>query len=925
MSFFGRRFYGARFFGPRYFGRHTPTYVIGTLDATEGADSAALTGLVLVQGAIDVTEGADSADFSGYIEKFITLDATEGADSADFSGNIVDFGGSYFGRRYFGGSYFGPRYFGWLDSNESSGVLAATEGADTSSFTGDVYISGSLDATEGADVADIIGKVLVEGDFSGTEGADTASFAGLVLVQGTFTPTEGADTASFTGNIPVQGILDVTEGADGAFFVDDIRGNLDATEGADTADFAGDVLVQGTLDVTEGADGATFLDDVRGSLDATEGADSAAFSGMVLVQGTLAPTDGADSAEFEGFVVVASTLAAVEGADSGSFTGKVLVQGAFSLTEGADSGSFEGLLEKFITLAATEGADSGSFTGDVLVQGSLAVTEGADGATLSGAENTARPGYAKSGPVYLLEIDAHTGVTVETLRLTSGRSITTTADDTPSNTVFFSGMMDAGEFKRTLFENEKATTGRPALNGGFFEIANAGGERNTWFTFGYGRAFRLYLLADRADPVSTRTLIYEGTIKGVDATTARTSIRLKIRDKLEELVRPLLTARYGGSTNSSAATADGDSNMSGELKPQAWGYVYNVPVKPANSYDLIFQTAENSLTLQRPSDGGLLLTSSNQDFTTISALRSASISAGRYATANNLGLFRLGSTPEKAVTVECYSAELGDNEAGPVAMAMLLDAGVSSSDIDEDSFNALSSSTDVYRVGIYVDNDMTVLDAVGSVLNSVGASITCSALGEFKAVPFGVQVTSIPDPYPTSPPGNPIDTFTLADIGGDDAAFEIASTPQGEGDGTPIYAVNIRWLKFWRTLPPGDQNDGIVEEYNRHNLQKEYRELAQGNLAALTVHPGAQFISFDTLYTNGTGAIIEGLRRFELYGRQRDIVKFSVSAERAGTIDLGDEIELDIDGTRFEGGKSFYVIGRHDLFGSRRVIFTVWG
>lgn len=925
MSYFGRRFYGARYFGPRYFGTAFESDRTGSFAVTEGADVAAFTGLVLVDGELAATEGADVAAFTGYLEKLLTLDATEGADTADFTGSVVNFGGSYFGRRFFGGRYFGPRYFGWLDSNQSTGILAATEGADTAAFTGDVYISGSLTATEGADTADFAGDVLVEGDFTGTEGADTASFAGLVLVQGTLAATEGADTGAFTGNILVQGTFAATEGADTAFLVDDIRGSFAATEGADTADFTGGVLVQGALAATEGADGATFLDDVRGSFTATEGADTAAFTGMVPIRGTIDATEGADGADFLGFVVVASTLAAVEGADTAAATGQVLVQGVFSITEGADDADFEGLLEKFLALAATEGSDSAAFTGDVLVQGSFAATEGADGATVTGAENAARPGYVKNAPVYLLEIDSHTGVTVETLRLTSGRSITTTATDTPANTVFFSGMMDAGEFKRSLFENEKATTGRPGLNGGFFEIANAGGERNAWLTYGYGRAFRLYLLADRGAPVSTRTLVYQGTIKGVDATNVRTSIRLKIRDKLEELVRPLLTVRYAGSTNSSAATAEGDSSMAGELKPQAWGNCLQVPTKPANSYDLIYQVGTNSQDVIRPSDGGLDLTSSNQNFTTIAALRSATIPAGQYATATSLGLFRLGASPEKVVTAETRSDTQANNEAGLIAYDMLVASGVSTSDIDEDSFTVLSSATDVYRIGIYIDNEKTVLDAVGEVLSSVGASLTCSSLGVLKAIPFGGLRDALSDPLPTFPAGNPIDTFALEDIGGDDAAFEIASTPQGEGDGTPIYAANIRYLRQWRPLPLGDQNDGVVEEYNRHNLQKEYRELAQGDLAVKSVHPGARLINFDTLHTSGTGAIIEGFRRFELYGRQREIVRFSVSADRAGTIDLGDEIELDIEGTRFEGGKSFCVIGRHDLFGQRRVVFTVWG
>ena len=62
--------------------------IVGTLDATEGADTAALTGTVLVSGTLSGTEGADTAAFTGTVLVSGTLAATEGADSAEFTGTI---------------------------------------------------------------------------------------------------------------------------------------------------------------------------------------------------------------------------------------------------------------------------------------------------------------------------------------------------------------------------------------------------------------------------------------------------------------------------------------------------------------------------------------------------------------------------------------------------------------------------------------------------------------------------------------------------------------------------------------------------------------------------------------------------------------------------------------------------------------------
>ena len=923
MSFYGRRFFGGRYFGPRFFGRAFFGSRTGDFTATEGADSAAFTGLVPVQGTLAATDGADEAAFTGYRQKYITLDATEGADEASFSGAVVDFGGSYFGRRYFGGRYFGQRYFGSEESNESSGTIAATDGADSAAFTGTVLLQGEIAATDGADSADFTGDVLVQGSFSGTDGADSADFTGDVLVQGSFSGTEGADIAALTGLVLVQGLLA-------------------AIDGADEAAFTGDVLVQGAFSGTDGADGATFLDDIRGSFAATDGADDAAFTGQVIVQGTFSGIDGADGAAFTGQVIVQGTFSGIDGADGADFEGHVNLQGSFTGTDSADSAAFTGQLIVQGVLAATdgadaawfiddvlgtysglEGADSAAFTGTVLVQGIIAATDGADSASFTGAENEARPGYVASGPVWLLEFEAHNGSSVVTIRLTSGRSISTKADDSPAETIYYEGMMNAGTLRRTLFENG-ATVGRPALNAGYFEIANADGSRNAWLSYGIGgRDFRLYSLAGRTDPVSTRELVFTGTLRGIESGNIRTSLRLRIRDKLEALVRPLLTQRYAGSSNSSAATAEGDTQMSGELKPMAWGFNYQCPVKPANSYALIYQSANNAQYQQLVSDGGALLTAGS-DYASLALLYAASVSAGTYATCNALGLFKLGATPEKVVTVQLrQDVDEADLSAGAVAKAMLIAAGVSSGDIDDASFTALTTSTGRHKVGIYLDQEITVLDAVCQVLNSVGATLVGTPLGKYKAVQFGEFQTNI-SPVPEMPPtSGELDTFTEADVGGNDAEYSIYATPESEGDGVPAYGCVIKGGRNWLTLSAGDFV-ASVGEAQRHNSQRQYWiDLVQGDANVLTVHPLAPLLTFETMLTTGTGVIIEGFRRFELYGQRRDIVRIDVPFARAGDLDLGNLVRLNIAGSPYEGVNG-YLIGREDNYGSRRTKLTVW-
>lgn len=197
----------------------------GSLAATEtGADTASLSGDVLVAGALAVTE--------------------TGADTAALVGDVL-----------------------------VTGTLAATEsGSDTAALTGDVLVGGALAVTEtGADTAALAGDVLIDGALAAVEsGADTAAFSGAVPVVGTLAATEtGSDTAALAGYVPVLGLLAATEtGADTAALAGEgvtiASGSLAAIEsGSDTAALTGAILVSGVLAATEiGADTATFYSSV---------------------------------------------------------------------------------------------------------------------------------------------------------------------------------------------------------------------------------------------------------------------------------------------------------------------------------------------------------------------------------------------------------------------------------------------------------------------------------------------------------------------------------------------------------------------------------------------------------------------------------------------------------------------------------------
>ena len=131
-----------------------PSYVTGSLAATETPDAFAGSGGVIVSGAMAATEAADTFASSGVVVVSGSLAATESADTFAGSGAVI-----------------------------VSGALAATETADSFSGAGGVTASGSLAATETSDTFAGTGFVVsgsITGSMAATEAPDSFSGGGYI-------------------------------------------------------------------------------------------------------------------------------------------------------------------------------------------------------------------------------------------------------------------------------------------------------------------------------------------------------------------------------------------------------------------------------------------------------------------------------------------------------------------------------------------------------------------------------------------------------------------------------------------------------------------------------------------------------------------------------------------------------------------------
>lgn len=516
---------------------------------------------------------------------------------------------------------------------------------------------------------------------------------------------------------------------------------------------------------------------------------------------------------------------------------------------------------------------------------------------------------------YLLEADAWTGSAVETVRMGT-HTIVTGPTETPPNTVYEGRLSDAGSITRTLISG--GTLGRASVSYGFLELVNASGALDSWYSYGFdGRAFTMRAMPRPGMPVVSAPVLFRGTLAGFDQADALRMFRFRIRDRLAELAAPLLTARYAGTTVSGVVSADptasdlaeGNTDLADQLKPLVFGRVANVPGKVANQFNLLWQFSAQPVTSIQVYDGGVPLTPMG-DYPVIASLINASLAPGQFATCLNKGIARLGGTPAFTVTADVVEgATLSDRSAARIASRMLDLAGIAAGDRDAASFDGLHAARPA-ECGIYLDSDTTVLDAIGVVLDSIGAAIAPTAQGIYQVL--GVD----------TPSGSPAGVLTERDlVPGGSASLGIG--PGQEGAGVPAWSVEVSYGRVYQTLSSGDVA-GVVDLDRKTYLATGTRKAVAQDPTIKTAHPLAVSLEVDSLLASQADAQAEAARRLALYGTRRDLLSFPVDYDRGG-YEIGDVVTVQLQRFGFGGGKLFRVVGREDDFTKRQIVLTLWG
>jgi hypothetical protein len=155
-----------------------PLQPSGTLAATETTDTASIAGtatLNTIDGSFALTEGTDTHAADGAVIVAGTLAATEATDAADLDGEIT---------------------FGGHSVLRTDGTFVLRTDGFQILRTSTEPVTGTLDSTEASDAADIAGTIAAVGGLSAEDGHDAAVFAGEVAIAGTVDAVETADDAT---------------------------------------------------------------------------------------------------------------------------------------------------------------------------------------------------------------------------------------------------------------------------------------------------------------------------------------------------------------------------------------------------------------------------------------------------------------------------------------------------------------------------------------------------------------------------------------------------------------------------------------------------------------------------------------------------------------------------------------------------------
>lgn len=532
--------------------------------------------------------------------------------------------------------------------------------------------------------------------------------------------------------------------------------------------------------------------------------------------------------------------------------------------------------------------------------------------------------------IFLVDIGAHDGAGELTLHLSTADGYMSRPSDSIPNQHYEGRLASAGAIERNMFSGGDGlsggtTRGQSSVGVGNLTVLNgtpydAADMIDAWRGYAL-RDVTIRRVATKKTPLAQAETLFIGRGDQIVSTRLQESLEITLHDRLEDLNKALLLNRYAGTTVSSGLGIEGETDLKDQLKPKIWGTKNNVPCVPVNIYDLLYQVSDGQVASIAVYDGALALDYTS-DYGSVAALVAATLLPGQYATCLNLGIIKLGGPADKEVTADVVEgSSSAQRTAGQIAARMLawLQAGYPDTIVEfaTGTVAALDALNNAEQ-GVYVESEETALNAIGRLLNSIGAWIlpTFSHASQFELGRL------------EAPSGQTVASFDLDD--------NIGGTPDllsggDDGRGIPAWKVIIKYDQLG-VRQTGDQLLGAVTAERRAYLGNEWRQEVASDPAVLEQYSNATVITIETTLVRAADAAAEASRLLTLHSVRNEIVRMKLDYDDAKSCEIGAVTELRSRqgrlglGARIGEGRLYRTIGRRDNFDAGPSIeLELWG
>lgn len=388
-----------------------------------------------------------------------------------------------------------------------------------------------------------------------------------------------------------------------------------------------------------------------------------------------------------------------------------------------------------------------------------------------------------------------------------------------------------------------------------------------------GAAARAWVGEHNGSTIGAFTKIFEGLLGPLQRDGLIAEVALLGNEG--RLARNLLTSSYAGTGN-----AEGPTSLKGTLKPWASGSCQNLePVLIDPTYMVYqFHGYGAAQAVDAVYENALALGSPASVVTSYAALKSLTLAEGQWASAPDVGMFRLGASPSGKITCDVSGAKSGATfpaTISAIVQHLMSVAALDSGFIDASSIGAFGQSWNFYttaqvQIGDVIKDAFTQANGyifanengvfkAGSYLSSKAPAMLTTA--SQRVEPYVIKVTQLASPTPTyrvkightkcwsthsaseiSPALAEIQDDISAATAAADAAVDAANTASANAT-----AANARLAAM--------ADDNTLDRTDKYALITEYQKIL-GEQSGITAQADQYSITTEkTAYVNAISAL----------------------------------------------------------------------